>query len=334
MGGNALKKTYTRRYSREEFDLIHQEILSILIKFFRNVDVPKFYQNKDSFGDIDFVCSDPIKSGIDIKEFLKNEFGYNEIFINSNTYSFDYRCFQVDLIIVGSDLYETTLKYLNYNDLGNLVGKVAHKFGLKYGTFGLKYPYRLDGKMMGDIEISKDHRKVLEFLGFDPDVYDRGFNDLNEIFEYVVSSKYFDPWMFDLENLNRINRERDKKRKTYSEFLKYVEKFKEGKTREDYYYFHPDKRVYLGLIDETFPGTLRKYRNLEKKEERKRLVSSLYNGNILMNRFGLSGKDLGSAIGKFEKSFESKEVLENWIIEVSDTDIILDKFNEVVFSNG
>lgn len=325
MGGLALKNTFTRRYQKEEFDAILPVILEKAKKIFPDAVSTTYFKSKDSFGDADILCLVDNPITVDIGDWLVKEFDSKEVFQNSHVYSFEFRELQVDFILTPKSNWETSKVYFSYNDLHNLVGKVAHKFGLKWGYDGLKYPYRMDGKNLGDVTVSKDYRAVLDFLGFDVARYDAGFDSLREIFDFVTSSKYFSPWMFDFESLNRINRERDKKRATYAAFVEHVAPMKE-RGAESYHYFYSDKKAYLGLIDHYFPGFLRSYRELEKKEERKRAVAALYNGNLLMQRFPLSGKDLGSAMGTFEKSFGSKADMEEWILKTNDQDIILEQF--------
>jgi hypothetical protein len=90
------------------------------------------------------------------------------------------------------------------------------------------------------------------------------------------------------------------------------------------------KKVYLGLIDHFFPGFLKKYRDLEIVEERKRLVHSLYNGNLIMERFRIEGKQLGAAMSTFEKwmGYRSREEFEEWMLKINDTEQILDVFSK------
>jgi len=330
MGGLALKNCITRRYNKDEFDLITPIIKSKLLKIFSKCDMPQYFESKLSFGDADFVCcvDSNISSNFDFKKFILDEFDSKEIFQNTNVYSFEYNELQVDMILMPSESYDTSLRYFAFNDLGNLIGKVAHKFGLKWGFDGLIMPYRIDGKFLGEIVVTKDHREALSFLGFDVDRYDATFDTLDEIFDFVTGSKYFNPWMFDFETLNRINRDRDKKRKTYSSFVEHVAPMKE-KGKDAYHYFYTDKKAYLGLIDHFFPGFMKEWRELEKKEERKRLVSSFFNGNIVMTYFGLNGVSLGGAIGNFEKSFGSRAALEDYILETADTEIIIGLFAKV-----
>ena len=327
MGGQAIKNVYTRRYSRKEYDEIVPEIIQKAKKLFSDATDTKFFSEKESFGDADILCLVDKPINIDIANWIFSEFKSKEVNKNSHVYSFEYKELQVDFILTPLRNWETSKVYFSYNDLHNLIGKVAHKFGLKWGFDGLQYVYRLNDKKLGTIEVTKDHKDALEFLGFDSKRYEEGFKNLDEIFEFVINSKYFNPWLFDLEKLNRINRERDKKRTTYKKFLEYLEPIKKETKIEDYHYFYSDKKVYLGLIDNVFPGFLRKYRLLEKKEERINMISKKFNGHMLMDKFNLRGKELGTLITNFKESFETKEQYEEFILN-NEIEVILDKCGE------
>jgi len=327
MGGQAIKNVYTRRYSRKEYDEIVPEIIQKAKKLFSDATDTKFFFEKESFGDADILCLVDKPINIDIANWIFSEFKSKEVNKNSHVYSFEYKELQVDFILTPLRNWETSKVYFSYNDLHNLIGKVAHKFGLKWGFDGLQYVYRLNDKKLGTIEVTKNHKEALEFLGFDSKRYEEGFKNLDEIFEFVINSKYFNPWLFDLEKLNRINRERDKKRTTYKKFLEYLEPIKKETKIEDYHYFYSDKKVYLGLIDNVFPGFLRKYRLLEKKEERINMISKKFNGHMLIDKFNLRGKELGTLITNFKESFETKEQYEEFILN-NEIEVILDKCGE------
>lgn len=328
MGGLAIKNAFTRRYQKEEFDKILPIILEKARKLFPDAVSTTYFKSKESFGDADILCLVDKPITIDIKQWIIDEFNSKEVIQNSHVYSFEFNELQVDFILTPLSSWETSKIYFSYNDLHNLIGKVAHKFGLKWGYDGLIMPYRIDGKFLGEVVVTKDYRKALTFLGFDVARYDATFDTLDEIFDFVTSSKYFNPWMFDFETLNRINRERDKKRKTYASFVEHVAPMKE-KGKEAYHYFYADKKAYLGLIDHFFPGFMKEWRLLEKKEERKRLVSSFFNGGIVMMYLDLKGAALGAAMGNFEKNFESRASLEDYVLETANTEIIMELFAKV-----
>lgn len=329
MGGQALKNTATRRYLKDEFLDITPQIKIKLEKYFKFVDMPKYYNDKDSFGDADFICSLPHDNipFVKLQDFLYSEFNYNELYKNGDVYSFDYKELQVDVILMSYENYDTALKYMAFNDLGNLTGKIFHKFGLKWGHNGLTYVFRTQDKRLGEIVLCTDHRKSLKFIDLCPDRYDKGFNNLQEIFEYVTSSKYFNPEFFKYENLNHQNRVRDKKRSTYSKFLEYVNNMDFVET--DYSYFHKDKKVYLGLIDHYFPGFLKKYKELEDKEARKLAISSKFNGHLIMELLPeLNGKQLGQCITNLRESFETQFDYDQFILD-NEFETIFERFKNI-----
>lgn len=91
MGGLALKgpNTFTRRYERDEFDVINVELHEILSKTFDRIATPLFYKNKKSFGDADLIVTE--KVDFDMRGYINTTFKPNEIFHNGNCYSFDYK---------------------------------------------------------------------------------------------------------------------------------------------------------------------------------------------------------------------------------------------------
>lgn len=328
MGGNAIKGAFTRRYQKDEFDNILPIILEKAKKKFTDAKSTTYFKSKESFGDADILVLVDKEINFNIKEWIIEEFQSKEVNINGHVYSFEFNELQVDFILTPLRNWETSQVYFSYNDLHNLIGKVAHRFGLKWGFDGLKYTYNREGKELGVINVTKSYRKALDFLGFDVQRYDQGFDNLDEIFDFVISSKYFNPWLFDFEIMNRTNRERDMKRTTYASFVERVALFK-NKSVDSFYYFYSDKKVYLGLIDFHFPGFLKEYRQLEKKDERKTAISNLFNGRMVMEEYKLEGKALGEALNNFKTYFANNDLYEDYILETNNTAEILQKFAQI-----
>lgn len=267
----------------------------------------------------------------DLKEWIRTTFDSKEVVQNTTVYSFEYKELQVDFILTPQENWESAQTYFSYNDIHNLIGKLFHSVGLKWGQDGLRYVYRIDGKVLGEINLTTSYEEAFKLVGLDPKTYTDGFDDLVDMFKYVVTSPFFNPVKYDLENLNRINRERDKKRKTYAAFIEYIEPLREN----EYRYFYPDKKVYLGLIDHYFPGFLKKFRELEVIEERKRNIHALYNGNLIMQRYAIQGKELGKAMTDFVNNFYTTQgttdysLFEDWLLDLNDSNKILHHFGYV-----
>lgn len=254
--------------------------------------MPLFYSNKESFGDADIIIN---VTDFDrpMREFIQEEFSPNEIFHNGNCWSFDYKQLQIDLITTSDEDFDTNYHYLAYNDLGNFIGRIAHGLGLKYGQEGLWYEHFFKDQKIGRIEVSKDYPKIFEFLGLSYDRWLEGFENLTDIFEYIVQSPFFDYDMFQLSNLNKINRERNLKRASYMSFLEYIEL-----NHKDKVFTFEDKELTLKGVKEKFPEARIEYhiRKLEYEYCKKEFIKAKFNGNEVRTRFGLEGAELGSAM--------------------------------------
>ena len=265
MGGKALGFE-TVRLQKCEFTKIQNEVVSILSQKF-DVVLPTLYDSlKESFGDLDLIVPRPVP--IDIVEWLTNAFDskkvvYNgESLQNAMSVSFEYQKFQIDLIFVHPDNLKIAHFYYYGGDMNNYVGRVAAQFCMKFGFNGLYY------EMPGhDFLISKDPKKIYEFLGFDYSKYEAGFETLNEIFEYVTSSKYFNSEIYQIENLNHINRTRNLKRPNYLKFLDYL--VLHGLTGDAKY---PDRETSVNMIDAYFPESKLHWQLMKHDNKQMRLI--------------------------------------------------------------
>jgi len=321
MGGNALKSIKPIRLSDKQFFELSDELIPKLKTLLgTDIELIKSFKEKADFGDMDLLV---LNNGNlpEIKNTLKSLNPY-EIFCNGNVYSFDYKNFQIDLILTKPENWITSQIYFSYNDLGNLIGKLFHKFGLKYGFDGLKYVYRYNNNQrLGDILISRKPEEIFSFIDLDWKRFKEGFNNLNEIFNYVISSKYFNSESYKLENLNHTDKRRDKRRVNYNKFISYINNnhvYKE-------YEHHKDKHKYIEMIDLYFPeaelqNNINKF--LKIADERK-LVKEKYNGHIIMEKFPeLTGKRLGQIMDGFKDSIKK---FNSYVLKYSTSDI-MEKF--------
>lgn len=326
MGGNALKIAKTRRYDRAEFDVISVELMDTLKKSFARVAMPLFYKNKPSFGDADIMVStEGLNFGL--REYIVETFAPIEIHHNGNCWSFDYKELQVDLITIAPEHFDSNYNYLSYNDLGNYIGKIAHGFGFKYGQEGLVYDHYFKGSNIGRVLVSKDYDKIYEFLGLDYNRWREGFNELEDIFTFIGESKFFNWEYLQLENNNRINRERDAKRKSYQSFLSWIdENVKDDNHR---FPFSKDKAEYVDAANKFFPeaGLELEIRRLEYEHCRNLYIKGKFNGGDVMRKYGLKGKELGDAMSGFKNIIGKifpEETYEDYIINSSVAEIYSD----------
>lgn len=342
MGGDALKQfgIETRRYSKNEYFELWGDIknkLSLRL-YNRRFDIIPAYKNKDSFGDMDILI-EKTNNTIDFIQLIYDLFGENTtIFKNSNVLSFNYKDFQIDFILTKSKFYETSLNYFSFNDLNNLTGRIFHKFGLKFGHEGLTYIIKEKTYVFDKILLSQDINKIYKFIDLDSTEFNMGFDSLEDIFKFVSSSKYFHPDIFLLHNRNHESRIRDKKRKTYTKFLKWCENNYDDLNK--YTWHSNDERVdnldkireqYIPLIFDFFPEKKNEYESTIQRFKESKEIKKKFNGKLVMDITGLYNKELGSFIGKYKASISNfnRFILSSTEKEIEDS---IQKF--LIDSNG
>ncbi|HET8685888.1 MAG TPA: hypothetical protein VFM18_04405 [Methanosarcina sp.] len=301
MGGNALSFE-TRRVTRDEYFYLVEGIKYKLNTFgvLACADIPA-YKTKPDFGDIDIlvVSEKPNKD-----KWIRELFNPKEIYHNSNVFSFDYHGVQVDLIFTKLNDFQSSIDYFSFNDLGNLLGRVYHKMGLRFGHDGLTLVVRDDTQVVGEIELSKNIDEILTFGGYDPIRYHQGFETKLDIFKFAASSPYYNYEIFDLDNRNYRARTRDRKRPTYTEFLVWAQE----NATETGYEWNSNKAAYLPRILHTF-NKIDEFSNLLKQHSLRLQFKEKFNGNIVAKLTGLQGKQLGAFMAQFKKIFTQDDIL-------------------------
>lgn len=319
MGGNALAPFGARRYSRDEYETIRPKIIQTLRKIVPEElvwEIPYVFE-KDSFGDMDLLVY-PLKPE-HYKQITVAAAMFNgdldmpvPLVRNSEVLSIMFEQLQVDIIPMEKEDLGTAYRYYAYNDLGNLMGKIFHKFGLKYGHRGLTYPMRDGDNQYDELYVSKDGKEIFSFLGLDFERWIKGFNNLDEVFDFVTGSPYFNKEVFAYENLNHTNRIRDRKRTTYHAFLEHVKDFPEG------YKFEEDKTKYVDMIAQHFGYFLNRYQESLAKLEHRRKVRAHFNGEMVSVWTGFEGTKLGQLMAHMKKKYGE---FAKWVLDYEEKDL-------------
>jgi len=299
MGGTALG-FQAKRMNKEQFITISADVVEKIRSLGYTADVIPAYRDKDDFGDIDIVVM--LDETVDSTTQIDRELGAIEHSqfawadkkskIISLGIPLDDGVVQVDLIHIARQSYDFALRYFSYNDCGNLLGRFFHKLGLKFGHDGLWMPVNAGTDRIGNIVVTRDFSAALRLIGYDPEVHLEGFQTLEEMFKYVADNDLFNPSIYLLENRNSIARVRDKKRKTYTAFLKWCESLGE----KDWYVFPEDKRIWNGLIFTEFPHAAQDHFEIHRRHSLQLMAREKFNGDIVGRLTGLSGKQLGEFI--------------------------------------
>jgi hypothetical protein len=293
MGGKALKRVKTRRLAREEYLTVERQVVTFLAQHADLVGVPRYFDSKESFGDLDVVyCSSQPER---VVELFAQQFGSQEKVRGGHVCSLDFQfldreleAFQVDLILVKPEHFMSNLFYLSYSDMGAILGMLFKSYGLGYGGDpGLFHQVLINwipSQCVGRLTITHDPVKICQVLGLDPrpaleslepmreldDTRIIGgsggpFSSHDEIFDYISSSPLFNHqfWTARALHWNHKERDRAKTRPMYGDFL----------TR-----YIPGK---YGFVPNTGLSPDEEKESLLTVEERERFV------NEVLDRFGL-----------------------------------------------
>ena len=188
MGGNALPQVPTQRLDAAAFHAVSMKVVEGLRQAFgARAEIIPAYRAKDTFGDLDVIVEKekvlvPGDGHAALRAFAEAH-GFARAFkSNGDILSYDHRNsenetvgFQVDLILTPAAEFDITLAYFSFNDLGNLIGRTAHKMGFTYGHRGLVYPYRDGNHLFRTIDVSSNLDAALTFLGVQPRSLPPGF---------------------------------------------------------------------------------------------------------------------------------------------------------------
>jgi hypothetical protein len=302
MGGNAIQNA--RRINKAEFDQIIEELRSILPEL--NFSVVKAYRQKPDFGDIDLVVT--TSPTVNQKQLIRDRLQPTDEYDNGPFFSVEYKGVQVDFIFMHESEAQAALHYFHWNDLGNFIGRVARSLNFKYGHDGLSYDKHYSDHYKISVPVSKDTKKILEFLGYDYNVWLHGFEEKNDIFEYAMSTPYFNATYFSLEEQAHNDRVRNRKRKMYQSMLEHIQaKGVEGKPKLS----QEEREAHFQRAITFFNNGFEKKVEEEKaKYDLSVKVKELFNGDIVSKLTGMFGKHsglTGKELGQFIQKIKSSE---------------------------
>lgn len=204
MGG----KLSSRRMVNEYSYLCSAILSAINIK---NVYIPRHIESKSSFGDIDIYIKEGYIKFEEVVEILRKSksfdikevfTGTNQIVIHSNEFDIDV---QVDINFIKN------WSFRHWHDFGvmsALIGQVI-PYEMKFASNGL---FLRKTENMIEYPIRLDFEEALSFLGFNEVVFRNGFKTEQDLFDWIVNSKYFNKADLIINPRNSGKRKRDKSR--------------------------------------------------------------------------------------------------------------------------
>lgn len=334
MGGKLFEAEGAVRITTQEYKEKYVPALTALLSPLQiRFDFIQFYTNKADQGNINILVNqstilptnianaivdlNPNRKEV-VMKFLRSN-GY-KVKTNSNIISFLYDDrLQVDLVFTKTSLYDYSLNYYSFNDLGGLIGRLTRGLNLKHGSNGLSYVLYNENKTkkLGDFLLTANHDLTLEIMGLDIERFKQGFDNLDDIFEYVTTSKYFGLNAFILKDMACKDRHRDQKRNTFIKFEEYC--LANANKLPEVSPHLPENK--LGFIYTLFPELEEKVNAALKLEEENKLIAEKFNGHILMDMFPtfkVNPKLLGKFISQFKERYNRDYLLEASAEDIED----------------
>lgn len=319
MGGNALKQHQAIRLGKKDYEPLAEQCVARLRELYPagRVEALQSYREKQDFGDLDVLVAadgyDPFKAA--------DAIGSVEVVRNGPVTSVGVEApggiFQVDLIKSPFEEFDYASRYFRWNDLGNLIGRIAHAMGVAHRHDGLFFYFRDGDHLFREILLTRDHDLALIFLGLDPMRFNRGFDTLEDVFRFVASSCFFNRDIYLLQNRNAKSRVRDSKRPSYMQFLAWCEAHPDLPS----FSFPKNKLLWFARFSMYFPGFIAEYEKAKSDLARIHAAREKFNGELVSRITGLTGKPLGEMIRKFRDSFESSDAQQDFVLSASQDEI-------------
>lgn len=243
----------------------------------------------------------------------------------TNVLSFAIEQLQIDLICRPREGFEMVLDYLSWNDLGNLIGKVAHKLGVKFGVNGLVLIVRDGAHKLDLVTLSQNIAEILPFLGYDYSRWRKGFDTLEDIFTFAASTPYFNREIYQFANHGHKVRRRDEARPNYQAFLQWIES-QEHLPAYPWSDFADDTKHQidgrqLANILHSFPQGRSHYEDILARSSLAQAAKALFNGDKVKAITGLEGPALGVFISSLQAEFQDREALQNHVLALGEEEV-------------
>ena len=309
MGGNALKNVQVSRINLDNYNLIKNNILNDLSSYLM-IDIAHQVPNKIDFGDLDVLYKP--SENLDFRKLIIDKYNPTEIVSNGQVISISYylndKYYQVDFVKC-SNLKMSKFFY-SYGDLGGVIGSITKNYSISYGE-GLYCNINKDtikNYTGNDIEnyttnkifLTDEPSEICKYLDLDYEKWISGFETKESIFDWIISSSWFQKNIFLNLNLNCSEKKKNNIRPFYKDFIEYIfdenkctkcndESKKYNRQLEALKYFNK-----IHLLDELI--------NENKiKNERK----MKFNGYKFM-KYGYINVDIGILIVEFKRYINQK----------------------------
>lgn len=300
MGGNALKHLNVVRVDTNT-------LIGVFNSFYRlfniheiNCYIVPWIESKQDHGDLDIIVN---STKDEVFELLKSKkFMINKSKTNDNVISMPYdvgnnKLLQVDFICTPNSHW--TRFFYSGGDFGLYMGRVCSAYGLVFATDGFRLRADPEVNWMKDITLTDEPSSFLSVMEYDNPPR---FIKEEDLWNYILSSKFAKPWMFLPKSTNAENRSRDKQRPAVQRFQNWLMNKIESEKELDQHKFSYDEAYCFACNN--FDSSIINSEIIDQENE--------FNLNKEVNAiFGVSAVDKA-----LTKNFDVSKFKIGWINEV------------------
>ncbi|KAF9077664.1 hypothetical protein BDP27DRAFT_1311432 [Rhodocollybia butyracea] len=279
----------------------------LLQALYVHVGVPTEAPEKPDHGDLDFIVCTPITRGSldsvnvphdQVKAALGathcilvdgNQTSNFAVPISRDTWrSLDHdgasteTFYQVDVhVCADKNEWDRIMYFHSYGDLGMIQGLIARNVGLVLGVNGLKYP----NPPHQTLTLNQDFSAISRFFGWSIERRNAGFTSRQEVFEWVINSRFFDASCFRTsgDGITKVKAERT----MYSDFVTWVKDQVTAGVVDMEEYGQRRERVRKEALEEF--GCLEEVETTVRIFEARRQLKQVFNGTSVNAWTGLNG---------------------------------------------
>lgn len=340
MGGLALKAYDVKRLEGDDYATACESALAAVnaVLDAHSIASPArlipSYRQKTSHGDVDIIVSNELLGPLNaakIASSVGKELGVQNAQFKVNDYVVSVAAphpeggfYQLDLLLFKPESLDFAHAYMSWNDVSTLLLRIAAPLQLSIGPNGLSYMVREEKAEPARIILTRDFKQALEFFKLDYERWTKGFDSMEEIYEFIAACPSVTQKNFELGMMQASVRKGFAKRPGYLGFLEWLNN--NPVTHKKFNW-----RAYLNNQKSTlwaaFPGAKDEYDAFIATLERKRAVAAAFNGKMVIEVTGLEGKALGEFIIAYKASHASQAAFEEFVVS-SDRSIVFDSIRD------
>ena len=296
--GGKLFAPHSDRVSTSEMDNITQKMLLTLSDLFSKFEAVKSLKSKETHGDVDLLVLPKVGNWKSkVEERLKTQIVDSAK--NGNVHSFLLQFddiskkVHVDFIVAKDE--NSMSDYYILNDFSGVVGIFARHLNFKYGDQGFQKRYKDKRNQWHDVFITHNLMEGLEILGYkNPKSKIDTIENLDDIVNFLLESPMMDYEYYVSDNMNVSQRKDVGARDNISYIVKELIAKRPKATIYDEDYF----------LKKIYPMRYEKLKNEMKRIESETYIQSKYNGQWILDTFGLKpGPIVGDILRQLTKKF-------------------------------